>query len=182
MIKATEEKWYICKIKNSSHPYDVFFVPEKFVLQTGKNTRIYSGDYIQTKRIQIYPPKILSKEEWVRYFQTAIDRYCRHYDLGHEGSFHFYNMVTMNAEMKDQEIKKLLQKITVPKNTNLNSITISYDTFDTWTKENTVRTWYVYPLIFPLGSLNDSLKDVQKLYVDLNIKDMIVRALTSKLK
>ena len=88
----------------------------------------------------------------------------------------------MNAEMKDQEIKKLLQKITVPKNTNLNSITISYDTFDTWTKENTVRTWYVYPLIFPLGSLNDSLKDVQKLYVDLNIKDMIVRALTSKLK
>ena len=62
----SKEKWKICKIKNVDHPYDVFFIPDRYIVQTGKNTRLYGAVHIQTKRIQNYPPKSCTENEWVK--------------------------------------------------------------------------------------------------------------------
>lgn len=182
MIRATKEKWYICKIKDSNYPYDVFFVPERFIKQTGKNTHIYNASYIQAKKIQVYPPRTFSTKDWLRHLQSAIDSYCNRYDLGYEGSFLFYNMIPLDTSLRDKEFKRLFDKIRVPKNTKLNSIFVSYNVVDTLTKEQTVRTWCIYPLVFPLGTLSESMKEVARIYTDLEARDIMIKALTAKLR
>ena len=91
-------------------------------------------------------------------------------------------MIPVDVPLKDREVKKIFDKIKVPHNPKLNSISISYDVFYTLTNENTVRTWYIYPKVFPVGSLNDSLRDVKAIYNELTMEEIMIRATNAKLK
>ncbi|OHB14526.1 MAG: hypothetical protein A2431_03275 [Candidatus Zambryskibacteria bacterium RIFOXYC1_FULL_39_10] len=181
MIIATKEKWCIGKIVDENNPFDICMAPAKYI-ERKENGRcnIFAGSYIQTKRMMDYPLKGLTKDEWVEKLQNLVNEHTKRYDLGHNGAFHFYCLPPFSEQMLFNDFELLFKKIKVPKNNKLEAISVSIPVFDKKTNTETVCTWFIYPLIFFIGPLSDLLPKAHMLYVELDVLEIMQKAIDDK--